>query len=242
MACIESGSRSSAILLWGLLLICGGAEAVPQLQAQERGSRVRVLRDTSLKVEGTILGQLAAGTDLTVETVQGEWLWVRTGTGQSGWIRQTDAQVLASSGSVTSTVPSSPPQPEAQYLVGWLLTSQVITLHDQLLLLHELQQVQTSEIDRLLKRTGVVLVHIQKLQELLNTAPTAGTSPLDKQVRSDLLPLLAAIEAEAQALQSLIRFPSTESRDAFAKAQLKAEQLFKQISQDKSVEANRSTP
>lgn len=240
MACIESGSCWSAILVWGWLLVCGGDGAVPQLQAQERGNRVRVLRDTALKVEGTILGQLAAGTDLTVETIQGDWLWVRTGTGQSGWIRQTDAQLLDQTSKPVPPGSTTPPQQDAQYLVGWLLTSQLIALHDQLLLLHELQQVQTTDIDRLLKRTAVVLIHIQKLQELLNSAPTAGAGPLDKQVRSDVLPLLAAIEAEAQALQSLIRFPSTESRDAFAKAQLKAEQLFKQITQDKQAEAGRS--
>jgi len=72
------------ILLSAFVLL--GATAVFAIEA---GETVRVVRHTSLRVETKSVATVPSGTELKVEDVNGDWLWV-THAGKQGWVAAKD--------------------------------------------------------------------------------------------------------------------------------------------------------
>ena len=77
-------TRATSIIL-AVVTVCVSLVTASMGAEYKRGDEVVALRDVELKVEAQAVGTVQKGEKLTVQDVQGEWLWVRRGE-TLGWI------------------------------------------------------------------------------------------------------------------------------------------------------------
>ena len=72
---------------------------------QEIGDRVIATGDIKLRLPGRIVESVGKNTVLTVEKVNGEWLWLTSPTGRKGWVRRMEVKMAPS-----DIIPAAPSQ------------------------------------------------------------------------------------------------------------------------------------
>lgn len=207
---------------WLIAVCVGGTVGVfaQSLQVQTRA-------ETPLRIGTTEVSRIPQGEQIEVQEVQGDWLWVRTPTGEQGWVAQTAVQLL-----MPISAPPGPPGAAARrlYLIGWLGADHVMTLHQQLELIAELQRLNNpQDVDRLVARTRSLADQITALRRQVQANLSSDTESTEAQTRSGLLELLDLLEAETLALQKHIQFALLDTRNQFLEARRRFETRQQQL-------------
>lgn len=198
--------------------------------AQVVGASVQVRTVTPLRIDQQIVAELQVGAVLNVELQQGDWLWVRTKQGERGWVRQSEVQLIPTTATPDSGNTVTNEAQQKLYLIGFIGSLHVTTLHDQVVLLAELNKAKPQEVDLLQVRVRNISQQADQLRGLVKTTLSQRSPPDEETLtRTQLIDLLTNIEQEAGSLQSLIRFPSTETRTQFETDLRRTEDRIRQL-------------
>lgn len=204
-----------------------------QTQAQVAGDEVVPSRQTSLKVKSTVVDTVGPGDVLVVEQVQGDWLWVRSPAGKSGWVKvdavsrldavapgsPDEAQPLPPLAATprgnpppTEPLPAEPPpaDPDSErlYLIGAMGGSLVYTTYAYIGVLADSLSKDlytTQQVQELLKET---IAMSQSLIKRLERVRAGGLTEEDQEAIDKMIAIHKLLQDQAQAAS---RFAATRS-------------------------------
>ncbi|MCA9044968.1 MAG: SH3 domain-containing protein [Planctomycetaceae bacterium] len=198
------------------------------VEAQLVGSTAKLAKTVLLRVENDVVGQLDADTVVTIARVQGNWLWVQNAEGKAGWVQLADIKLP----DATTNAPPAVSQVSQQngYLIGWMGSVHATTLHEHIRLLSDLQKAQPREVESVIQRARLVSLQTKQLRELLeSSSESSDRSIAEAKNLQELVAILRLVEAESETLQTMVLFPSSESRSKFEDAMRKTSDQLQRL-------------
>lgn len=208
----------SAVLLAG---VWQGSHA----RGQEVGEEVVPKRQVPLKVKSTVVDTVDPEDVLVVEQILGDWLWVRTPTGETGWIKE---DAVSQRGEVAPGVPDDgkpvppateppPADPDADrlYLIGAMGGSLVYTTYAYIGVLADSLSKDlytTEQVQDLLKET---IAMSQSLVKRLERVRASGLTEEDQQAIDRMVAIHNLLQDQAQAASRFAESRSAQDAEAF---------------------------
>lgn len=189
---------------------------------QEVGDQVVPKAQVDLKVKDEVVATAGTGDILTVEQVQGKWLWVVTADGTKGWVKSDSVQPYDDSApsSPDSSAPESPeapldPEGDRLYLIGSLGGAHVYTTYAYIGVLADGLSKELYTDQQTKDLLGEIVTVSDSLIKNMERVRDGGLSEADTEAINNMIEIYRLLKDEANAAIKFTDTRAVEDAEAF---------------------------
>ena len=193
--------------------------------AQEEGDQVVPKAAVDLKVKNEVIESVGVADVLTVERVQGKWLWVSTASGSKGWVKADSVQPYDDSAppapdGEAPEEPEEPLDPEADrlYMIGALGGAHVYTTFAYIGVLADGLSKDLYGGEQTKELLGEVVSVSQSLVKNLTRVRDGGLSEQDTSAINNMIDIYTLLQTEAEAAIAFTDSRTPEDAEKFETA------------------------
>lgn len=190
------------LIVVAALVVCGQG----RVHAQEVGDQVVPKAQADLKVKDEIVATVETDDVLTVEQVQGKWLWVVTSEGVKGWVKSDliqpyDDSAPPSPDNAAPDMPEVPLDPERDrlYLIGMLGGSHVYTTYLYIGVVADSLSKELYTEEQVKELLGEVVISSDTLVKNMIRVRDGGLSPEDTEAINGMIEIYGLLKEQANA-------------------------------------------
>ena len=199
-----------------LLLLSVVLAFTTTVQAEDLSGRTaKVTKESEMRIEDRVVQRAAVGERLVIKKTQGEWYWVTTTAGVTGWIHGPDLELLSPESALEE--PRAPGD-EKLLLIGAMSTPYLYTTYAYLGAtadglrrdIYTGNQVQ-ERTEEVRKMCVTVEVHMKKLV-------ATELAPSDKAAIEQMLGCLTLLQKQSAALAEFAKSGKRDGDESYIKA------------------------